>query len=885
MVILHRTGYLALARMKKFFNTLLFFSTTLLFAQNEREPKIHNYTSFGPVKVAEITPELIQNTPQNYQSHPEFGKPAFNVQCDSCLELIQKRTLAGRYFIKKNTGGNTFYVQQSAADMHMPDANGNLITIDPRLQPHPLFPNISHAPDQPNPTQFDINTGATTIQIPAFDLTFNAHVDLYQVVSNQELSGYGPMNLTSTTVGEDGAYTTNAWSGIDRELSYDRGAIKTNFILNSVPANLNALGWLVFEDVVTLPAGYTVVRSTDGSQTAEGYWQGDLKVMNISGNSQVASWAQPLVFDNSGGFPDAANIAYDVVVSPGNIYHIRTMVRSAWLLDATRMYPITVDPLVSGTNTWTAGTIGFTDYTFGSGFCGGSATWCTGGPLNITFPGQATVTNVLWDLDYFVVAGNAASNGGFKVVGPCGIDPVNPDAYYACPNVPGNPNVLCGGPVRSAPWLATCLAPQCPPSVIPFTIRNIRCVVGVVVCSIARYFTVNNTWVMTVEGQTVAQPAAPTSSLGTTICAGVMTTLTANGQWGVPPYTYVWAPGGQTTQSINVSPIVNSTYTCTITDICGLTSSNSVTITITSNNLTPAPVVNYVMSPVSGNPCPVTITYCTDVGSAYNGGPDNFIWGFTGGTVLSGGATSGSANGPTYGGAGSSASCGGGQFYSVQYTVPGAYWATFSVTSGASCTSVNIPIVICGFLPIELLVFEADYLNGSVMLHWITESEDGNDFFTIERSTDGIHFEDVLIVDGAGTSSTRNEYYAADESPPTGIVYYRLKQTDFDGNITYSALESVTVSEFNLSGLMLSPNPANDNCEVYFEANGTLPANAIVKIFDLAGREVYSKGLNPVKGVNKVSIDLRPLNQGMYLLRLSTEPGSDSCEQKILIRQ
>jgi hypothetical protein len=99
----------------------------------------------------------------------------------------------------------------------------------------------------------------------------------------------------------------------------------------------------------------------------------------------------------------------------------------------------------------------------------------------------------------------------------------------------------------------------------------------------------------------------------------------------------------------------------------------------------------------------------------------------------------------------------------------------------------------CGIaLPIELISFEAKMnTNKQVDIFWATASELNNDFFTIERSADGVNWEIVTTATGAGNSIYRIDYAAYDSRPLSGISYYRLKQTDFDGAFEYSNIVSV----------------------------------------------------------------------------------------------
>ncbi len=94
-------------------------------------------------------------------------------------------------------------------------------------------------------------------------------------------------------------------------------------------------------------------------------------------------------------------------------------------------------------------------------------------------------------------------------------------------------------------------------------------------------------------------------------------------------------------------------------------------------------------------------------------------------------------------------------------------------------------------LPIELTTFTANVQSGSVQVFWSTASEENNDYFTLERSVDGVSFEEIYYEAGAGNSSVTLSYNYSDMPEAAGMYYYRLKQTDYDGACTYSDVVSV----------------------------------------------------------------------------------------------
>jgi hypothetical protein len=171
-------------------------------------------------------------------------------------------------------------------------------------------------------------------------------------------------------------------------------------------------------------------------------------------------------------------------------------------------------------------------------------------------------------------------------------------------------------------------------------------------------------------------------------------------------------------------------------------------------------------------------------------------------------------------------------------------------------------------LPIELLNFTAEPVENEVKLAWTTASETNNSFFTVERSTDGVHFEEVVKQDGAGNSNGIRNYDAVDANPYLGVSYYRLKQTDFNGDFTYSDMVPVN---------FLGENRVALNSIFADRANGTLnircsnPANAEIKleIYDANGRLVIRSIEGKADKNWNGTIGLSQLSGGSYIARVS----------------
>jgi hypothetical protein len=111
-------------------------------------------------------------------------------------------------------------------------------------------------------------------------------------------------------------------------------------------------------------------------------------------------------------------------------------------------------------------------------------------------------------------------------------------------------------------------------------------------------------------------------------------------------------------------------------------------------------------------------------------------------------------------------------------------------------------------LPIELLSFTC-YNDGlNISLNWTTSSEINNDYFTVERSKDGLLFEDILKMEGAGNSTSIRNYSITDFNPYFNTSYYRLKQTDFDGKNSFSNI--ISANNKNDFSFDIFPNPFHD---------------------------------------------------------------------------
>ncbi len=167
--------------------------------------------------------------------------------------------------------------------------------------------------------------------------------------------------------------------------------------------------------------------------------------------------------------------------------------------------------------------------------------------------------------------------------------------------------------------------------------------------------------------------------------------------------------------------------------------------------------------------------------------------------------------------------------------------------------------------PITLLYFIANPEKEGVMCKWETASEINNDYFIVERSDNAKDFVPIGRVEGAGNSTQAIFYNLFDKEPPcVEILYYRLKQVDFDGHYSYSDVVAVNCNNRDL--LTLYPNPANTevNVNFYQAFNGSIR----IRIVDILGKTVNETEHEVKSGYNVIHLGIYDLPQGVYYLRL-----------------
>lgn len=181
-----------------------------------------------------------------------------------------------------------------------------------------------------------------------------------------------------------------------------------------------------------------------------------------------------------------------------------------------------------------------------------------------------------------------------------------------------------------------------------------------------------------------------------------------------------------------------------------------------------------------------------------------------------------------------------------------------------------------GPFPIELIEFDTEQSGSNVNLYWTTASEINNDFFTVERAINDNEFQSIGTIKGAGNSNTIINYRFRDNNiPEAKTIYYRIKQTDFDGTYTYSGIKDITL-ENNLD-IKVMPNPVKTGQAITLT---NLSKNSVVKIYNAHGAAIYSREVNQ----NVVSISTDEIKPGLYFIRIQDQINNNLVSKKLIIR-
>ncbi|MBC7864440.1 MAG: hypothetical protein IAF38_15810, partial [Bacteroidia bacterium] len=297
----------------------LMFCFNFSFAQ-EKEIKLkHGVPTF---KLSGIFSSKDASVKQKYISEykTEILPSDFPEHDQEYLEELGKRTSTSRSFKGKTDG--KIVILYGSKQLNYPDKENKLQPINTKLN---FSSNGWSAPQQEFPTYLNTD-GSTEISLSKNKMKFNLNCSINNV----------PVNSSDFTVGEDGMFVRNASPGIDKKIIFSENRIETDYIINQ-PLNSNQD--LVISEEIEIPPGNII------------YYHGENKknefVIYSSDNIEQARFNPPVFYDAKF---NRVNGEYHTVEKNGKTF-LQIHVPAAWLNDPARVYPVTIDPVVTGPTT------------------------------------------------------------------------------------------------------------------------------------------------------------------------------------------------------------------------------------------------------------------------------------------------------------------------------------------------------------------------------------------------------------------------------------------------------------------------------------------------------------------------------------------------------
>ena len=167
-----------------------------------------------------------------------------------------------------------------------------------------------------------------------------------------------------------------------------------------------------------------------------------------------------------------------------------------------------------------------------------------------------------------------------------------------------------------------------------------------------------------------------------------------------------------------------------------------------------------------------------------------------------------------------------------------------------------------GLLPVTIIDFTAEVKNESVIVKWFATYETNFKEYEIERSTDGVNFYKIAVMQARNLASYS---YTDEKLPSASVIYYRLKMIDIDGKYNYSKVASTRLNN-NFSNAIVAPNPVTTG-ELKIKLKNQLTDNSTLQIFDFAGRVVKTDVI--IKKSNVITQNISKLPAGRYFVKIT----------------
>lgn len=172
-------------------------------------------------------------------------------------------------------------------------------------------------------------------------------------------------------------------------------------------------------------------------------------------------------------------------------------------------------------------------------------------------------------------------------------------------------------------------------------------------------------------------------------------------------------------------------------------------------------------------------------------------------------------------------------------------------------------------LPVELVSFSSVCNGHEVEISWSTASEINNSYFTLQRSNDGITYHDVGTVAGSGTTSQMHSYHITDTEPTAGASYYRLRQTDYNGQFTVTS--PIVQDQCGNAGetVIAFGNSTDVTVDIFTPMESAYTIN----LFDVQGKLIATQQVSANVGANRFELKRLAPAVGIYMISVNGASG------------
>jgi hypothetical protein len=195
-------------------------------------------------------------------------------------------------------------------------------------------------------------------------------------------------------------------------------------------------------------------------------------------------------------------------------------------------------------------------------------------------------------------------------------------------------------------------------------------------------------------------------------------------------------------------------------------------------------------------------------------------------------------------------------------TTPGSYSPNKLNSIADQPVFFKLTCVVSNPLAVELISFSGINEGHQNILHWSTASEINNNYFTILKSNNGIDFDSIGIAKGAGNSSQILNYVFTDFKPLTGINYYQLKQTDYNGQNSFSKTIAITNRLANINPIIVTPNPATDEINI---SGINFNAGDEIQIANTLGKIIFQNKIS--ESTSNFKLQILNIAEGAYFIK------------------